>query len=967
MTLRAAPPLIAHPRSAADIAGQLQRLLADALGVPAGEDTLRTALIQVAARDGEILTACVNAAPELHLRAFTEFFAGAVRPAAAARVHLAFKAAPGAAPVVVPMHTRVAAQAMAGDTVPVVFETCDDLELVRAEFALACFVDAGHLQASDRASILSASGQAPGAAEPIAWPVVRAWHIAQRAAFGVPGLREVRLQVRVVAPRARAPALPLEWGMTTPTGFAPLVLLGDTSAQLTRDGEVVLQAPVEWPPAVVEGIESRWLTVRPRAPATPGPEADADATFPPQVPRVREVALQVSASTPPLAVELACHGEAALDTSKDFFPLGERPRFGDVLHLLSPAFGQPGARLEIRVQMTNPHGAPAPPAAPIEPVSRDGRPVLAWEIATTGGYRSLAATDATRSFTADGTVMFTVPPDVASITVAGKHGPWVRARLVSGDYGRVAPPDNPQLWLPRAPAIRKLAVQSTLERGSLAAERFVRQGALTSAVLDAVAARPFDIFIAPDLDGPALYLGLAVAMPPVAATLAGGRELALVVRPRPPVPPIALVDADPVAGPRWQLRTAAGWQDAVVRDTSAGCARAGLVRLRLPGDAVPWPGAVLDPAGRLAWLRLAWPSAVDATRRLPAGLALNGVLAVQAQRLRDELLGSSNGRAGQAFKALRTPIIGDVELQVRESGADWTTWEAVADLSSSLPDERHFTLDRTTGDVRFGDGRHGRIPPAGAGNVRLHAYAVGGGRQGNRPALAITQLRSAVPAVAAVVNPEPAVGGVDVEGEAEIRAHASAWLRHRDRAVCADDYADLARKATPEVARAWCVAGRDLAVAEAGGSVRPPEPGIVSVVIVPQATVPRPQPSLELLAQVRDYLDARRAVGGRLVMVGPTYADASVTLDICVRHDWSPHAVAAECVARITRFLHPLEGGVAQRGWAIGKRPHRSDLFALAGAIDGVDGVRALHLQVDAPAGAHWIAAAGAVDVRVSE
>jgi predicted phage baseplate assembly protein len=304
---------------------------------------------------------------------------------------------------------------------------------------------------------------------------------------------------------------------------------------------------------------------------------------------------------------------------------------------------------------------------------------------------------------------------------------------------------------------------------------------------------------------------------------------------------------------------------------------------------------------------------------------------------------------------------------VRERDDQWLPWEEVDDLQDSNAAARHFTLDRQSGELRFGDGRHGKIPPQGANNLRLVAYAAGGGRQGNRPPLSITLPQSAVPGVESVVNLESASGGMDAETRSQVRARASTWLRHRDRAVCADDYADLALVASPEVARAFCFAGRDLAAAMKGthdavglGAA------VTSLMIVPHSDHARPQPDPRLLAAVKAHLDARRFPAGRLVIVGPAYADVSVKLQIGVRADWSAHEVAIECRQRILRFLHPLVGGSRGQGWAPDERPHRSDLYSLLGAIDGVDLVHALSLNIDAMPGVPFIVAAGAVQTSVA-
>ena len=96
MNLIPAPNLVEHPRSADEIARVLDQLLDDASFAPRGTDPLREALVRIAARYGAILTQCLNAAADLHLKAFSELLGGQARPATAARTHVSFRPAAGA-------------------------------------------------------------------------------------------------------------------------------------------------------------------------------------------------------------------------------------------------------------------------------------------------------------------------------------------------------------------------------------------------------------------------------------------------------------------------------------------------------------------------------------------------------------------------------------------------------------------------------------------------------------------------------------------------------------------------------------------------------------------------------------------------------------------------------------------------------------------------------------------------------
>jgi hypothetical protein len=516
-----------------------------------------------------------------------------------------------------------------------------------------------------------------------------------------------------------------------------------------------------------------------------------------------------------------------------------------------------------------------------------------------------------------------------------------------------------------APAIRSIAVQSTLDRGPLPPEHLVSQGSLMSRQIDPRLASPVDAFPSPDVDGPTLYIGLDVTGSP--GELVQGQVLNWYVQPAPPMgPPTLCEPVERPVGQRWQVRVADGWRDIAVRDNSNGMSRPGVATLMLPDAASEWPGNSLYPR-KLVWLRIVWQAepAPGPLPRLPTRLALNGVAVRNTQWLRNEIVGSSSGRPGQVFKALRTPIIGDVLLQLREPDDKWVEWNEVETLAYSRADACNFTLDRSTGELRFGDGRTGRIPPAGANNIRLLEYTIGGGSTGNQPASATVQLRTAIPSVDSAIMLGPASGGLDAEDAASVRRHASAWIRHRDRAVCADDFADLALRASPEVARAFCVAERDLAAATST-RMEDLEPGlgVASIIIIPHSADPAPQPSPDLLATVKAYLDERRSPIARLVLVGPTYTRVSVRLEVITNPDWSPDAVASECSQRITEFLHPLTGSSDGCGWTLGEQPHRSDLYGLVDTIDGVDFVRALSLSIDAPSGIPIIIAAGNIEVQ---
>jgi predicted phage baseplate assembly protein len=340
--------------------------------------------------------------------------------------------------------------------------------------------------------------------------------------------------------------------------------------------------------------------------------------------------------------------------------------------------------------------------------------------------------------------------------------------------------------------------------------------------------------------------------------------------------------------------------------------------------------------------------------------------------LRNEILGSSDASAGQKFRATRAPILTAPRLEVREpempsaaeqeiiageegpTGEDaialvrdaagrpreiWVRWHESPDFYGSGPRSRHYVLEHLTGEIRFGDGLNGLIPPAGVGNIRLARYQIGGGKAGNKPAGAIVQLKTTVPYVDKVTNTEAAAGGADAEAIDSLLQRAPRTIRHGSRAVTMEDYEDLAMLASPGVARAKCVPLRNL-IADPLGQQE--ARGESSVIIVPRSGEARPLPSLELLARVQDYLEAHSVPTSRVSVVGPLYVSVKVEPEIALVSLEGASAVEQAVRQRLAGFLHPLTGGLDGAGWDFGRKPHASDLYALIEAVPGVDHIRSL-------------------------
>ena len=417
----------------------------------------------------------------------------------------------------------------------------------------------------------------------------------------------------------------------------------------------------------------------------------------------------------------------------------------------------------------------------------------------------------------------------------------------------------------------------------------------------------------------------------------------------------------------WEYWNGFEWAATAVADNSNNFVEDGVIEFLPPPDFSLRAEFALDPC---CWLRALWQQGeFDREPRMRRVLA-NTVMGSQTTTIRNEVLGSSDGSASQQFQTTRKPVLTGQSLVVREQeqpstdeaaiirqeeGSDaisvvldavgqpkeiWVRWHEVNDFYASNARSRHYTLDHLTGQVTFGDGLSGLIPPAGNGSVQMSTYRTGGGSRGNVAAETIVQLKTTLPYVDKVTNLEAAGGGAEGETTDSLIVRAPTEIRHRGRAVTSEDYEDLAHLASPDVARVLCVPNRDLAADPF--STQPAVPGNVSVMIVPQSRDNKPQPSFALVDRVQQFLDASSPANVNVVVVGPLYIRVDVQTEIGLANLDSAGTVVQKVQNQLAAFLHPLTGGFEGTGWQFGRAPHRSDLYALLKQIPEADHIRSL-------------------------
>lgn len=369
------------------------------------------------------------------------------------------------------------------------------------------------------------------------------------------------------------------------------------------------------------------------------------------------------------------------------------------------------------------------------------------------------------------------------------------------------------------------------------------------------------------------------------------------------------------------------------------------------------------------WLRLRPANSAAAADWRPRirGAYVNAVWARAVETLEMEVLGSSDGSPLQRVALTRPPVLRDsLQLRVREPLGNeeaellartpgkvkrdvpglpgcWVLWEEVADPDDAGPGERVYALDSTSGEIRFGNGEHGAIPPIGRDAIVAFQYGHGGAAAANRvPRFAPLNLVTPIAGVEAAIAPDQAAGGADPEDDRTVRRFAAARLRHRDRAVTLRDLEDLALNFSPDIAqaRAFSADGGIRLVAVMGN--RDPDSLLGRANPDPSQAVGR-----ELRRHLLEHGSPALARRGVLTVVKADRVPFRVALRLRVASLDVTGSVGTAATQAVQDLFDPATGGYDGLGWRVGDSPTNDDVAARLFSIRDLDNIEAVLFSRD--------------------
>jgi hypothetical protein len=553
----------------------------------------------------------------------------------------------------------------------------------------------------------------------------------------------------------------------------------------------------------------------------------------------------------------------------------------------------------------------------------------------------------------------------------------------------------------------------------IATERTAAAPAISFTIVD-------DLNIVPCAEGPVLSIGVDEVVHDYTDELAAGRGFACFAPvPRPgdafllgvtdPVPSCAVhlrLDCDTAEGHGvdpfhppivWEASVRHGWVACEVgADDTGGLNQPGDVILHIPAS----HAATTIAAHQSAWIRC---RVIEATEEYPGygaspeirtirASTIGGTAsAVNAEIVRCEALGLSEGIPGQRFHLKREPVIameddawivevrppktdrlladrsGEADQdpsggQVASSGIEgaehrpedscgdgsFQEWVRVPNFSGSGPSDRHFVVDDVAGDVLLGpavrqpDGSvlgYGSVPQKGS-ELRLREYRIGGGEAGNVAAGKIKMLKSAIRYVRSVENRRAATGGAVAEDIENAKRRGPLELRSRSRAVTKQDYQVLARGAASGAARIQVIGDDD-------------GQGVVKILVVPTLSddaiglgVDGLTPDDETVELIRRTLDERRVIGTRILITQPRYQGFTIAARVKARDKVAPARLKRDATEALYEYFHPTRGGTDGRGWPFGRGIRLGEIYGVLQRLEGTELVDEVRLfQTDLASG----------------
>ena len=393
-------------------------------------------------------------------------------------------------------------------------------------------------------------------------------------------------------------------------------------------------------------------------------------------------------------------------------------------------------------------------------------------------------------------------------------------------------------------------------------------------------------------------------------------------------------------------------------DTSSNLEHSGIVSLYIQ-DRLP-EASMFSEKG--CWMRMSLSSMADDGKYPVVGAVwMNTVKAVQLEHDAERIFSTAVEERSKKITLDNTPVL-SCEIWVDEASlilnneieeltlkhpdsiklekendtvkSCLVRWEQIPVINMAGPDDRVYELDPFTGEITFGNGICGKVPPVGIDNIHVHS-SFGGGSRGNTEIGAVKDFLISIPRISGLENITAMTGGIDRMPRERIERYGNKRLRHRERVVSTRDFEELVSEKFSLAEQVKCFANTDEQGNTAGGHV---------CVVVKAAGSGNEDMKWNLCHEIGSYLgercDCTLSASGRL-HVRPSI-EMTVNIDLTIGVSDISKAVRTQQSVK-ERLEHIIDDEWAKR--EIGKQIRLADIYSEISRIQNVSSVRKMFVE----------------------
>ncbi len=286
----------------------------------------------------------------------------------------------------------------------------------------------------------------------------------------------------------------------------------------------------------------------------------------------------------------------------------------------------------------------------------------------------------------------------------------------------------------------------------------------------------------------------------------------------------------------------------------------------------------------------------------------------------------------------------NIEVFVKEQ-QHWEKWQQTNHFHLCDEQSKVYILHKKEGEVIFGDGKNGKIPPYDdTATIRIK-YAVCKGKMGNCKKGELNDFADSIPFVDKVVNYQTISGGCDIEQAEKAMKRCKNILKTQHHAVSAEDYTILCKEADRNVVQVKILQHEKSNSQTA-----------FTLAVLPQQNENGKSSFYEIRRHIKQMLlkKAPVVIANRIDVIQVKYIAYCIKVELTINHYEYYQSVYDTVKQKLLEYIHPITGNFDRKGFTIGQLPTQIKIHHLIKTVEYISGINTLYINYYDCDNEHW-------------